>query len=503
MKKFYLIFLLGFIVNESYAQPSFIKDSVDAYVNRALEMWQIPGAAVCIVKDGKVVLAKGYGITEINRDEAVDANTLFMIGSNTKAFTGTALALLENEGRINLEDKVQKFLPDFTMKDAWIAKELNLIDIVTHRMGMETFQGDAMYWTSDLTPAEVINKFGRLTPAYGFRTRYGYTNAGYAIAGEVIKNVTDTSWNDYIRSRIFKPLNMNRSTALSEEYFKADNIAKAHTFVENNMEVIPFKKIDNLAPAGSIGSSAADIANWMIAQLDSGKLEGQQVLPFKVIQRTRQPFTITGRNRHPFNKTHYNLYGLGWVLEDYEGKEIISHTGGVNGFVTSVTLIPEENLGIAVFTNTDQNYFFLALRWEITDAYLNLDYRNYNQVFHNGFSKNRHKLMKNIAELRDSAAMNIKPDFELARFTGKYEHEVYGNIDISEVNDNLQMRFQHHSSLTAKLESIGNNRFLCTFNDPTYGVVVIPFKVKDDRVISFILSVDPFVEFTTYEFIKK
>jgi CubicO group peptidase (beta-lactamase class C family) len=501
MKILSAVLLYLFFFQPLYAQPQFVKDSLDIHINNALKMWDIPGAAVCIVKDGRVVVAKGYGYKESGLDEKVDANTLFMIGSNTKAFTGTLLALLEAEGRLDLEDKVQKFLPHFSMKDPWVAQELNLIDIVTHRMGMETFQGDAMYWTSDLTMDEVIEKFGRLTPRYSFRTRYGYTNAGYAIAAEVIRSVTDTVWSELVKEKIFKPLRMERTLALSQEYFKADNIARAHTYINNKMEVIPFKNIDNLAPAGSIGSSVNDLSKWMITLLDSGRSEGAAVIPFRVIQRTRQPFTIEGRARHPFNRRHYSLYGLGWVLEDYEGKEIVSHTGGVNGFVTSVTLIPEDKLGIAILTNNDQNHFYVSLKWELVDSYIGLGYRDYNRFFYDRYKIIQERRNKEIAELQDSAAMKLIPEAGFEKFTGRYEHEVYGFAEIVVKEGFLEMSFEHHSGLTGKLEYLGNDRFLCTFSDPAYGIMVIPFGVKE-KVESFTLRVDPFIEFTTYEFIK-
>ena len=204
MKKFISILLFIFISNLTvFSQdiPSFITDSLDNYVKRALEHWQIPGAAVLIVKDGKVVIEKSYGVKELGKDDKVDENTLFMIGSNTKAFTGTALAILEQEGKCKLDDKVVKYLPDFKMKDEWITKELNLTDIVSHRMGLETFQGDFMYWTSDLTSDEVIEKFGKLTPNFSFRTKYGYTNAGYAIAGKIIEKISGLPWSNILKRR--------------------------------------------------------------------------------------------------------------------------------------------------------------------------------------------------------------------------------------------------------------------------------------------------------------
>jgi CubicO group peptidase (beta-lactamase class C family) len=506
MKKIFLLLIfITLSFNNYFAQqtPSFITDSLDAYVNRGLKQWQIPGVAVLVVKDGKIIVAKGYGVKELGTNDKIDENTLFMIGSNTKAFTGTALALLEYEKKLSLDDKVIKYIPDFKMKDEWITNHLNLVDIITHRMGYETFQGDFMYWTSDLTEDEVIEKFGMLTPKYEFRTKYGYTNAGYAVAGKIIEEVFGLKWEDYLKEKIFEPLDMNRTTALSTDYEKSENIAKPHTFVDGNMSVIPIQNIDNLAPCGSIGSSINDLSHWITAQLDSGKYEGQVAIPFKVLQRTRQPQSIQGRVRHPFNEGHYNLYGLGWGLMDYEGTEIISHTGGVNGFVTSVTLLPEENLGIVVLTNTDQNGFFQMLKWEIIDAYLGLPYRDYDDFAFQRSLKQIQERDEQRDAWSDSVEMNIQPEISLKEFEGKYKHEVYGYAELKIVDNKLELLFEHHSKLKGKLEYIGNNRFLCTYSDPTYGIKVFPFEIKDRKVISFDLYVDDFIDYQPYRFVKE
>jgi CubicO group peptidase (beta-lactamase class C family) len=506
MKKLSIPFVLFlFISSIAFSQetPKFITDSLDIYVNRALEQWQIPGAAVLIVKDGNVVVAKGYGVKESGTNDKVDENTLFMIGSNTKAFTGTALALLEHEGKLNLEDKVIEYLPDFSMKNEWVTKEINLIDIVSHRMGLETFQGDFMYWASDLTTDQVIEKFGRLTPKYNFRTKYGYTNAGYAIAGRIIEKVSGLKWEDYLKERIFLPLKMNRTTALSTDYEIAQNIAMPHTIVEGNLTILPFENIDNMAPCGSMGSSVNEMSFWLIAQLDSGNLAGKNVIPNKVIERIKQPQTIVRRATHPFNRTNYGLYSLGWALQDYESREIVSHTGGVNGFVTSVTLIPKEKLGIVVLTNTDDNALYQTIKWEIIDAYLGLPYRNYDDIYFERYQKQTKQSEKQLAEWRDSVKMNLGSIISLSKFAGRYEHEVYGYAELIEQDDHLLMTLQHHSDVTGKLEYLGEDRFLCTYSDPTYGIRVFPFEVKDGSVFSFELYVADFLEFLPYKFIKK
>ena len=506
MKKFSFAFLLLFFTCQFlHAQnniPVFVKDSLDIYVQRGLERWQLPGVAVCIVKDGEVVISKGFGLKDIGKNEKVDENTLFMIGSNTKAFTGTLLALLENEEKCQLSDKVQRWLPDFQMNDPWIAKEMNLVDIVSHRMGFETFQGDFMYWTSDLTDDGVIEKFGKLKSLYGFREKYGYTNAGYAVAGKVIERISGLTWSDYLKTKILEPLKMNRTIPLSDELASMTNIALPHTTIDGKTVVIPIPQIDNMAPCGSISSSVNDMSKWLIAQLDSGKFEGNEVIPFSVINQTRKPATIVGRTRHPFNKTHFNLYGLGWGLQDYENREIVSHTGGVNGFVTSVTLIPAENLGIVVLTNTDQNPFFMSLRWEIIDAYLGLPYRDYDNYFYERQVKAKTNEENRFKELKDSVDMKLAPVLSLKEFAGRYEHEIYGYLDLTEKDGFLEMKLQHHSKLIGKLESLGGTRFLSTYNDPIFGYKPVEFKVENGKISGFTLSVHEFIEMTTYDFIK-
>lgn len=505
MKRLVIGFTLLYITSFAFAQetPKFIIDSLDIYVNRALENWKIPGAAVLIVKDGKIIISRGYGVKEAGLNEKVDENTLFLIGSNTKAFTGTALALLEYEGKLTLEDKVVKYLPEFKMKDPWVTEKLNLVDIVTHRMGLETFQGDFMYWTSDLNEDEVIEKFGMITPTFDFRTKYGYTNAGYAVAGKVIEKVSGLRWENYLKEKIFQPLQMTRTTALSVDFAKAENVAKPHTIFNGELKVLPFENIDNLAPCGSIGSSISDMSHWLIAQLDSGKYNGESIIPFKVIQRTRQPETIQSRARHPFNKTHYSLYGLGWGLMDYEGQEIIAHTGGVNGFVTSVTLLPEINLGIVVLTNTDQNGFFNMLKWEVIDAYLGLPYRNYDGYVFERTKMQNEQREQQIAAWRDSVSLNFNTNLNLSDFAGRYENDVYGDAELKNVNNTLELTLEHHSKIKGKLEYIGNNRFLCTYSDPLFGIKVFPFEVENGKVKSFDLYVDDFIDFQPYKFIKK
>jgi hypothetical protein len=209
-----------------------------------------------------------------------------------------------------------------------------------------------------------------------------------------------------------------------------------------------------------------------------------------------------GNGGHMFNSGHFSLYGLGWFLEEYCGKKIVSHTGGVNGFVTSVTLIPEEKLGIIVFTNTDQNSFYEALKWEIADAYLGKPYRNYNRLYF-GFNEQQKKQDEAIdKKMKDSVALQLKTILPLTAYCGTYVNEVYGNMSVIQENGELKMKFSHHPNMYAKLESIGENRFYVTFSDPTLGKAIFPFSVVNGKVTSVKVKVADFVEYNSYEFKK-
>ena len=506
MKKTLLILLVCFTYTLSFAQestPSFIKDSLDTYVERALKEWQIPGVAVCVIKDGKVVLMKGYGVREMGGADKVDTNTLFMIGSNSKAFTATALAMLDADKKLSLDDHVQKWLPDFKLYDPWVAKEANIRDLLCHRLGFETFQGDFMYFDSDLTTQEVRDKLAKVKPVYSFRSKWGYTNAAFMTAGEIIPKASGKTWAEFLQERIFTPLDMKNTLALSKNITSAANRASAHTVDHGLLKKIPYGNIDNLAPAGSISSSVSDMSHWILMQLNNGRYHDKVVVPSGAIAQTRLPHSILGNGGHMFNKSHFSLYGLGWFMEEYSGRKFVGHTGGVNGFVTSVAMIPEEKLGIIVLTNTDANNFYEALRYEIMDAYLGLPYRNYSKVYLGMNNMQQKQEADWLKKKQDTIAAKPATALPVTAYTGDYNHEVYGKMTIKSENGKLVARFEHHKGRYATLEPLGGNRFLATFSEALYGIKEWPFTVQNGKVKSVTVTMADFVEFTPYEFYKK
>ncbi len=507
MNKKHLVVLLAlsFLLGQAFCQPNipaFITDSLDSYIARALTAEKLPGLAVCIVKDGKVILMKGYGIKEWGSDNRVDENTLFMIGSNTKAFTATALAMLAFEKKLSLNDRVTKWIPEFRLDNQLAGEQAIIRDLLSHRIGFQTFQGDFTYWKSDLTRGEVIEKMGHIKAVYPFRTTWGYCNAAFLTAGEIIPKATGIQWEDFMKQRIFDPLGMTKTLGLNAEMPSAENRASAHDIIKGKLTVVPYCSMDNLAPAGSISSSANDLSKWMMMLLNNGKYGDIQVVPKAAIDETRYPHSIMGTGGALYNKGHFRLYGLGFDLREYEGRTIVSHTGAVTGFLSSLTLVPEENLGIVVLTNSIRNSMYYALSLEIMDAFLGLPYRNYSRYFEFADQFERTKQANLKKQFRDSVALNLKTALPLREYTGDYFNEVYGTIQIIEQEGTLLMKFQHHPSMYALLESLGENRFYVTFSDPEFETAVFPFVVENGKVKTVTVKVADFIEYTPYIFRK-
>ena len=525
-KNLFSYFILQFVIlpsligeglgGEAFSQPAFIKDSLDKYVEREMKRWNIPGSAVVIVKDGKVVTMKGYGVRETGKSGKVDENTLFQIASNSKAFTATSLALLDFQKKLSLNDKVTKWMPDFKLKDELATRDVTIKDLLCHRIGFETFQSDLLNWNCNLSRKELIMNMRNVKPVYSFRAHYGYCNVAFLTAGEIIPAVTDTSWDDFLKYHFFIPLKMNHTSTTYKTITADNNACKPYTLVDDKLVLLPYANVDDLGPAASINSCVKDLANWLMMQLDSGQFEGKRIFPFEALQMTRTSNTIV-RDMSASSGSTFQTYGLGWFMLDYNGKKVIRHDGGADGFVTTTCFVPQLNLGIAVLTNTDMNSFYSALRRQIMDAYMNLPYTNISEKSYNDFSKNTKLENDEIKKLKETASKNPKPSLTPEEYVGKYKNEVYGSIEIKNANNNLTVSFSHHPSLSGKLEPLGENDFLCTYSIATYGIKKINFiaspsnlssqgegsKAPMQKIKSVIIRVNDFVDMMEYEFVRE
>jgi CubicO group peptidase (beta-lactamase class C family) len=490
------------LFSQTNITPVFISDSLDKYINQAIKDWNVPALAVGIVKDDKVVWCKGYGILEVGKNESVNENTLFMIGSNTKLFTGTMAAMLEQQGVLKLDDKVTKWIPSFELKNKYASVNANLKDILSHRIGFETFQGDFTYWTSKLTREEIVAKMSKVDAVYDYRTKWGYCNAGYLTTGEVIEAATKQSWEDNIRKNILQPLQMNSTLMLAVELEKAKNYAKPYTWFNKKLTPISIPKLDNLAPAASISSNVVDMCKWLQLQLNFGKVNNTPLISEKAIAATRNPESIVGVNPRFNRLNHFTLYGLGLEIKDRKGYVLYSHTGGVNGYLSSVAFIPELKLGVVVLTTNDNQSLFQILNNQIMDAYLEVPYENYSKQALSGFILQTKSSENLIDSLYKVVAQKNKLPIDVNEFCGVYSNELYGKITIELLNQNLIMKFENHPEMTAKVEYTAANNFLISYSDPTMGIKEIPFKIKSNKVKGFTLLVNDFVEFTPYIFTK-
>ncbi len=483
--------------------PSFVSDSLDSYVSRGMKDWQIPGMAIVIVKDGKVVVMKGYGVKTAGSSTPVDANTLFMIASNTKLFTATALAQLEYDHKLSLDDKVTRYLPDFRLYDTLSTQLVSIRDILCHRIGTKTFQGDFTYWNSNLSREEIMHKMRLMKPGAPFRQTWGYCNSCFLTAGQVIPAVTGQQWESYVSDSLLKPLQMQHTyTSLTLVPSGVTLATPYTTSFSGSLHPVPYDHWDNLGPAADLISSVSDLSHWLLFQLDSGRYDGRRVLPFAVLQTTRTINSIISSQRSSVLPTHITGYGLGLEVGDYNGRQVYWHTGGAGGMVSILTFVPEEKLGIAILTNQDNQNFYVALRHQLLDAYLDVPYTDRSKFYLTRFEKTMQDTLKTIHAWQ-ARVKGAAPSLPLSAYCGHYTHPLYGSLDIVQSGKGLAVKFNSHDHLTARLDYMDNGEWLLAYDNIEYGIFSTKFAVNGGRVVSLETKQSDFVEEDGYTFVKE
>ena len=371
MSLFALFFIFTINATNLKAQSVDLK-KIDQYIINAKNEWNIPGMAVAIVKDNKVIFSKGYGFRNLEKKNKVDENTAFAIASNSKAFTTAALSILIDAGKLNWEDKVVDHLPWFKLYDPYVTQNITIKDLVSHRSGLYTFSGDLLWYYTNYSREDVVRRAQFLKPHYGFREHFGYQNIMFSAAGLIIEKLSGMSWNNYIKQNFLDPLGMKSSNTSVKDLDLNKNTAIPY-HVELGKKSLPIKYLnwDNCAAAAAINSSVSDMAKWMIFQLNSGKLNDKQIISEKQIWEVRKMVTPLPISKRAFDNNpniHFKGYGLGWSIFDYNGKKVINHGGGSDGMISKVAMIPEENIGIVILTNSI-NSFPSALTYQFFDMY--------------------------------------------------------------------------------------------------------------------------------------
>ncbi len=502
MKKHLCIVISFFLFCAVQAQQSFIKDSLDFYIKQGMKDWNIPGLAIAIIKNDSIVMMKGYGVKNITSKEPVDENTLFMIASNSKLFTGTALAQLDYDKILSLDDNITKYFPWFRVYDSTTTRLVTIKDMAGHHLGTKTFQGDFTFWNSTLPRDSVMYKMRYVKPPHQFRASYGYCNSCFLTAGQVIQKVTGKPLEVYVYDSIIEPLGMTSTHALGANMMNMPNAATPYTTAfTGRLTELPYDNVDNLAPAGSIVSCVKDLSHWIMMQLDSGKYNGKQIIPWKALQQTRGVNTLLSTQKNRLNG-HFVAYGLGVFIRDMNGRQVYDHTGGADGFVTNVCFVPEEKLGITILTNNDNQEFFELLRYQILAAYLNMPPVNYSAVTLPGFTGEQKTIVDSIKALQKRVKEN-KPQLPLSSYEGSYKNELFGDIHIAVKEKGLQISFDHHNDLTASLQYMDNGEWLITYSSLAYGIFPLRFKIENNKVISTEVKVNDFLEYDPYTFVKE
>jgi CubicO group peptidase (beta-lactamase class C family) len=449
---FTVIFVFQFFV---YAQQASLDEKlkeIDAYAQQVVKTFPGPGMAIVIVKDDKVVFQKGYGLRDINKPEPIDENTLFAIASNSKAFTTGILATLVDEKKLNWDDKVSKYLPDFQMYDPWVTSELTIRDLVTHRVGLDTFSGDLLWYETTYTNDDILKRVRYLKPVSSFRTRYGYQNLMFIAAGKVIERVTGKPWCTVVRERILDPLGMKSTTCGFGDL--GPDAASPHNESGGKLRALPHGNVNGGYGAVAINSSVSDLSKWVRTQLGKGKFEGKQIFSEANAWQMHQPYLTQpiSENASRANPTrHFSGVGMGWFVYDYQGRKIINHSGGLDGMLSYTVLIPEENAGFVVLSNSEYPDFAVMMN-KIRDVLVNAPARDYLAEAVETVKRGEASAEETIKKQDAERVANTQPSLLLSGYTGTYSDRMYGDITISEENGHLVMRFGPAPNFVADLE---------------------------------------------------
>jgi len=449
------LFLLFLVVFPVFVFAQSLDDKlreIDAYAEKTRVDWNVPGIAIAIVKDDKVVFAKGYGVRELGKPEKVDENTLFAIASNSKAFTTASLAILIDEKKLSWDDKVVKYLPEFQLYNPYVTSELTIRDLVSHRSGLDTFSGDLLWYETTYSADEILRRVRYLKPKSSFRSQFGYQNLMFIAAGKVIERVSGKTWSQFVSERILTPLGMSR-TMTSVKNLK-DNYSMAHNESGGKLRVLHSGNVDGASAAAGLNSSVADVAKWLRLQLGRGKFEGTQIFSEAQSWQMHQPAVLLpiSKAASEFNPTrHFNAYGLGWSLWDYHGRKVVSHGGGLDGMISQTAMMPEENLGLVVLTNSETSVNTI-MQNKIFDTMLGVPKRDWSAEIAERAKRGKIAETEEAKKIEASRVTNTKTSLALKDYAGNYVDQLYGDATVAEENGKLVLRFVQSPNFVADLE---------------------------------------------------
>jgi CubicO group peptidase (beta-lactamase class C family) len=508
MRRSVLMLILWFSHCALAAPPAHLEDRIDSLRIQA----GVPGMAVAIVEDGRVTLARGFGVRALGGSAAVDADTLFPTGSTGKAFTVAALAVLVDRGRIGWDDRVIDRLPGFQMYDPWVTREMTIRDLLVHRSGLGLGEGDLLFVPrTNLSRAESVRRLRYLKPATSFRSGFAYDNVLYMVAGQLIEAVTGRSWEQFTAQEVLKPAGMSRSTTDAASRFATEDRAQPHARLSGGLRGIGAQqRLDEhdelgrtAAPAGGLAISANDMARWLEIQLAGGQLpEGSGRLFSEAAHEqmwtpvTLQPITPLPGALAP-TVPQFNTYALGWDVRDYRGAKIVWHGGAVFGFKSAVVLIPERNVGFSIEINSEDGELVMGLMYELLDHYLGAPPNQWPEKFS---AYKRQLLAEGLTAYQAAAAKPAKagPSLALARYAGTYRDPWYGDIVVRESAGHLHIDFTSTPRMAGALDHFQYDTFVTRLEDPALEPAYVTFALDAqghvDRVT--LAPVSPIADFS-------
>lgn len=470
---------------------------LDRDVNSALKLFDVPGIAIAIVKDGKVITVKGFGVRKLGEPAPVDAKTLFEVASNSKGFTAAALAMLVDEGKLAWDDPVTKHLPGFQMHDSYVTGAMTIRDLLTHRSGLGLGAGDLLWWpTTTFTTDEIIEKLRYIRPATSFRNSYAYDNLLYIVAGKIIADKAGKSWGEAMHERILAPLGMTGTTTSLAENAGNPDVANAHSKINGKIAAVKSMPVPNAVGAVGINTNAEDIAKWMMVLLDEGKIAGvkdKDGKPARLLseKQARELWTaqtpIKIAEPKPAlaaTKPNFSAYGLGFQLRDYKGMKVAMHGGALQGFYSRVLMVPDAKLGVAILTNAENGGSMTALQWRILDHYLQAAPSDWLALVAKVEQDQHAEEVKKQVKASGARAAKSQPSLPLAAYDGEYEDAWYGKVVIKPEGKKHILSFTRTPDLTGELEHWQHDTFIVRWKERNFNAdAYVTFSLNPDGSI--------------------
>ncbi|TVQ44516.1 MAG: serine hydrolase [Saprospirales bacterium] len=461
------LFLLSFFTVfsiSSYELKSQLPQDLDYWIMEGMMEWKIPGMAVGVVKDNEIIYLNGFGVRKLGEPERVDRNTVFGIASVSKNMTTAALAILVDEGKLHWDDRVIDHIPWFELSDPWVSAQVTVRDLLLHRVGVGRMLGNRLQFMTSSERDEVIYQMRFMPFEAPFRYQAVYSNVMFSTAGQLIEYIEGVSWDEFLMERLFSPLQMNRTSTRITMLEGLDNVAHPHQEIDGEVVPISWRNWDNAGPAGGVNSSVADLSNWLLMQLgDAGKFQDSSLISTARMRDMHRPQQALPPG-DPYKAQA--SFGLGWRVSDYEGYRILSHGGATDGFNTSVYMLPEENLGIIVMSNTF-NLFREAVVFTLIDAIIGNEGKDWHEYYRNLYLEGFERVKSLREKINEEREKKTSPSFKLDQYTGIYADEAYGQIEVL-LNENkeLEIKFWEDENLITILEHWHYDTFRAIWKNP-------------------------------------